>query len=128
MLQYGNDFFVSEFNHLDVDDFWFQHGGTTCHTAKETINKLKKTFGQRIISCRGPVPWLPKSCNLTPLDYFLWDAKSLVYADKSEAIDALEKNIQRIIADKRPIFLPNVVENWAPRVEFIGASHDGHFP
>ncbi|GFU62557.1 hypothetical protein TNCV_1313931 [Trichonephila clavipes] len=44
---------------------------------------LKDTFGDRLISRFGPVNWPPRSCDLTPLDYFLWGyVKSLVYADK----------------------------------------------
>ncbi|GFW33789.1 hypothetical protein TNCV_4052381 [Trichonephila clavipes] len=33
---------------------------------------LKDTFGDRLISRFGPVNWPPRSCDLTPLDYFLW--------------------------------------------------------
>ena len=62
-----NKFFVLELDDVDVD----AQDGATWHTANETINLLKKTFGERIISRRGPVAWPPKSCDLTPLDYFL---------------------------------------------------------
>ncbi|GFU97128.1 uncharacterized protein TNCV_4642211 [Trichonephila clavipes] len=52
-------------------------------TARATIDLLKATFGDRLISRFGPVNWPPRSCDLTPLDYFLWGyVKSLVYADK----------------------------------------------
>ncbi|GFV76309.1 putative DD41D transposase [Trichonephila clavipes] len=55
----------------------------TCHTARATIDLLKDTFGERLISRFGRVNWPPRSCDLTPLDYFLWGyVKSLVYADK----------------------------------------------
>lgn len=124
-----NDFFVPELKDVDVDDLWFQQDGATCHTANDTINLLKETFGERIISRRGPVAWPPRSCDLTPLDYFLWGyVKSLVYADKPETIDALEENIRRVIADIRPQLLQKVVENWASRLEFIRASRGGHLP
>ncbi|GFV41246.1 uncharacterized protein TNCV_1231611 [Trichonephila clavipes] len=46
--------------------------GATCHTSRATIDLLKGTFGDRLISRFGPVNWPPKSCDLTPLDYFLW--------------------------------------------------------
>ncbi|GFU68920.1 DUF4817 domain-containing protein [Trichonephila clavipes] len=68
-----------------------------------TIDLLKDTFGDRLISRFGPVNWPPRSCDLTPLDYFLWGyVKSLVYADKSQTLDHLEDNIRRVIADIRP--------------------------
>ena len=92
------DFFVPELGDVDVDDLWFQQDGATCHTANETINLLKKTFGERIISRRGPVAWPPRSCDLTPLDYFLWGyVKSVLYTDKPETIDTLEDTIRHFI-------------------------------
>ncbi|GFV41694.1 putative DD41D transposase [Trichonephila clavipes] len=76
--------------------------GATCHTARATIDLLKDTFGDRLISRFGPVNWSPRSCDLTPLDYFLWGyLKSLVYADKPQTLDHLEDNVHRVIADTR---------------------------
>ncbi|GFW00958.1 DUF4817 domain-containing protein [Trichonephila clavipes] len=74
--------FIPELNNHDVQELWFQQAGATCHTARATIDLLKDTFGDHLISRFGPVNWPPRSCDLTPLDYFLWDyVKSLVYAD-----------------------------------------------
>ncbi|GFV91199.1 putative DD41D transposase [Trichonephila clavipes] len=65
------NFFIPELNNHDVQELWFQQDGATCHTARVTIDLLKDTFGDRLISRFGPVNWLPRSCDLTPLDYFL---------------------------------------------------------
>ncbi|GFX97556.1 transposable element Tcb2 transposase [Trichonephila clavipes] len=93
-------------------ELWFQQDGATCHTARATIDLLKDTFGDHLISRFGPVNWLPRSCDLTPLDYFLWGyVKSLVYADKPQTLDHLEDNIRRVIADIRPQMLEKVIEN-----------------
>ncbi|GFU22511.1 DUF4817 domain-containing protein [Trichonephila clavipes] len=100
------NFFIPELNNHDVQELWFQQDGATCHTARATIDLLKDTFGDRLISRFGPVNWLPRSCDLTPLDYFLWGyVKSLVYADKPQTFDHLEDNIRRVIADIRPQML-----------------------
>ncbi|GFS94472.1 uncharacterized protein TNCV_2014881 [Trichonephila clavipes] len=97
------NFFIPELNNHDVQELWFQQDGATCHTARATIHLLKDTFGDRLISRFGPVNWPPRSCDLTPLDYFLWGyVKSLVYADKPQTLDHLEDNIRRVIADIRP--------------------------
>ncbi|GFW75528.1 putative DD41D transposase [Trichonephila clavipes] len=64
------NFFISELNNHDVQELWFQQDGGTCHTARATIDLLKDTFGDRLISRFGPVNWPPRSCDLTPLDYF----------------------------------------------------------
>ncbi|GFW39425.1 uncharacterized protein TNCV_1834081 [Trichonephila clavipes] len=66
------NFFIPELNNHDVQELWFQQDGATCHTARATIDLLKDTFGDRLISRFGPVNWPPRSCDLTPLDYLLW--------------------------------------------------------
>ncbi|GFU88222.1 uncharacterized protein TNCV_846151 [Trichonephila clavipes] len=97
------NFFIPELNNHDVQELWFQQDGATCHTARATIDLLKDTFGDRLISRFGPVNWPSRSCDLTPLDYFLWGyVKSLVYADKPQTLDHLEDNIRRVIAHIRP--------------------------
>ncbi|GFW82609.1 DUF4817 domain-containing protein [Trichonephila clavipes] len=65
------NFFIPELNNHDVQELWFQQDGTTCHTARATIDLLKDTYGDHLISRFGPVNWPPRSCDLTPLDYFL---------------------------------------------------------
>ncbi|GFW32736.1 putative LOC100569746 [Trichonephila clavipes] len=66
------NFFIPELNNHDVQEVWFQQDGATNHTARATIDLLKDTFGDRLISRFGPVNWSPRSCDLTPLYYFLW--------------------------------------------------------
>ncbi|GFV77642.1 DUF4817 domain-containing protein [Trichonephila clavipes] len=110
-------------------ELWFQQDGATCHTARATIDLLKDTFGDRLISRFGPVNWPPRSCDLTPIDYFLWGyVKSLVYADKPQTLDHLEDNIRRVIADIRPQMLEKVIENWTSRLDYIRASRGSSMP
>ncbi|GFT03378.1 putative DD41D transposase [Trichonephila clavipes] len=98
-------------------------------TARATIDLLKDTFGDRLISRFGPVNWPPRSCDLTPPDYFLWGyVKSLVYADKPQTLDHLEDNIRRVIADIRPQMLEKVIENWTSRLDYIRASRGSPMP
>ncbi|GFW02390.1 uncharacterized protein TNCV_1733051 [Trichonephila clavipes] len=123
------DFFIPELNNHDVQELWFQQEGATCHTARTTIDLLKDTFGDRLISRFVPVNWPPRSCDLTPLDYFLWGyVMSLVYADKPQTLDHLEDNIRRVIADIRPQMLEKVIENWTSRLDSIRASRGSHMP
>ncbi|GFU58544.1 putative LOC100569746 [Trichonephila clavipes] len=150
------NFFIPELNNHDVQELWFQQDGATCHTARATIDLLKDTFGDRLISRFGPwywdrtrdqashdpipiplgyrghfgsVNWPPRSYDLTRLDYFLWGyVKSLVYADKPQTLDHLEDNIRRVIADIRPQMLKKVIENWTSRLDYIRASRGSHMP
>ncbi|GFX96633.1 transposable element Tc3 transposase [Trichonephila clavipes] len=110
-------------------ELWFQQDGATCHTARATIDLLKDTFGDRLISRFRPVNWPPRSCDLTPLDYFLWGyVKLLVYADKPQTLDHLEDSIRRVIADIRPQMLEKVIENWTSRLDYIRASRGSPMP
>ncbi|GFT85722.1 transposase [Trichonephila clavipes] len=123
------NFFIPQLNNHDVQELWFQQDGATCHTARATIDLLKDTFGDRLISRFGPVNWPPRSFDLTPLDYFLWGyVKSLVYADKPQTLDHLEDNIRRVIVDIRPQMLEKVIENWTSRLDYIRASRGSHMP
>ncbi|GFU64759.1 transposable element Tc3 transposase, partial [Trichonephila clavipes] len=120
-------FFIRELNNHDVQELWFQQDAATCHTARATIDLLKDTFGDRLISRFGPVNWPPRSCDLTPLDYFLWGyVKSLIYVDKPQTLDHLKDNIRRVIADIRPQMLEKVIENWTSRLDYIRASRGSH--
>ncbi|GFV58333.1 DUF4817 domain-containing protein [Trichonephila clavipes] len=108
---------------------WFQQDGATCHTARATIDLLKDTFGDRLISRFGPVNWPPRSCDLTLLDYFLWGyLKSLVYADKPQTLDHLEDNICRVIADIRPQMLEKSHRKLTSRLDYIRASRGSPMP
>ncbi|GFV96439.1 hypothetical protein TNCV_2943721 [Trichonephila clavipes] len=53
------NFFIPELNNHNVQELWFQQNGTTCHTARATIDLFKDTFGDRLISRFGPVNWSP---------------------------------------------------------------------
>ena len=78
----------------------FQQDGATCHTAEATLDILRPLFEDRIISRRADVVWSPRSCDLTPLDYYLWGAdKDKCYADKPKTIEALKDNIREAIGE-----------------------------
>ena len=94
-----------------------------CHTAEATLVVLRLVFEDRIISRRGDVIWPPRSCDLTPLDYYLWGAvKDKCYADKPKTIDALKDNIREAIGEIQPHTIDKELENWFDRVGYCMAS------
>ncbi|GFT28466.1 hypothetical protein TNCV_428801 [Trichonephila clavipes] len=118
---------VPRYRRINCADAKTMAGSST--GGRATIDLLKDTFGDHLISCFGPVNWPPRSCDLTPLDYFLWGyVKSLVYADKPQTLDHLEDNIRRVIADIRPQMLEKVIENWTSRLDYIRASRGSPMP
>ena len=85
-----NEFLFTKIEEEDIDNIWFQQDGATCHTA----DVLRPAFLDCIISRRADLVWSIRSCDLTPLDYYLCSTvKDKCYADKPETIDALEDNI-----------------------------------
>ena len=69
-------------------------------------------FDGPLIGRNDDVNWPPRSCQLTPFDYFLWGAvKEKCYANKPEASKHFKVNIRNVIAKIRPHTLENVHEN-----------------
>ena len=110
------EFLFTKVEEEDIDNIWFQQDGATCHTAEATLDVLHSVFEDRIIRRRTDVVWPPRSCDLTPLDYYLWGAvKDKCYADKPETIDALKDNIREAIGEIQLHTIDNVLKNWTDR-------------
>ena len=76
------------------------------------MDLLREHFGEQIISRFRPVDWPLGSCDIAPLDFFLWGyVKSKVYADNPASIQTLEQNITRIIRQLPVEMLERVIEN-----------------
>ncbi|GFT80752.1 DUF4817 domain-containing protein [Trichonephila clavipes] len=66
---------------------------------------LQKAMKGHNVTVNGDRFWTcelapPRSCDLTPLDYFLWGyIKSLIYTDKPQTPDRTEDNIRRVMPD-----------------------------
>ena len=93
-----NEFLFTQIEEEDIGNIWFQQKGAKYHTAEATIDVLRPVFEDPIVNRRADVVWPPRSCDLTPLDYYLWSAvKDKCYADKLETIDASKNNIREAI-------------------------------
>ena len=96
--------------------------GATSHTARETIQLLHKKFPGRVLSRSGDQNWPPRSCDLTPLDFFLWGyLKSQIYVNKPTTIRALKEEIQRCIDEIQPHLCKIVVESFISTQECVCA-------
>ena len=105
-------FFPPKLDDIDVADMWFQQDDATCHTADETIQLLHETFPGRVLSRFGDRNWPPRSCDLTPLDFFLWGySKWKVYVDNPTTTRALREEIKRCIDEIRPQLCRKAMKN-----------------
>ena len=83
-----------------------------CQTVESTPDVLRPVFEDRIISRRADVVWPPRSCDLSPLDYYLQGAvKDKCYADKPATIAALKDNIFEVIGEIQLHTIDNVLKN-----------------
>ena len=113
-----NEFLFTEIEEEDIINIWFQQDGATCNTAEATLDVLRPLFEDRIIGSRADVVWLPLSCDLIPLDYYLWGTvKDKCYVDKPETIDTLKDNIREAI----------ILKNWTDGVGYCMASRGRYF-
>lgn len=121
------NYFWHELDGMDQEETWFQQNGATAHTSGETMALLPDRLEERLISRNGLVNWPPRSCDLTPLDFFLWDFfENIVYANKPATIQDLKINIRTEITAISTEILRNIVENYDIRVLACTRSRGGH--
>ena len=122
-----NDFLWSELDGIDLDNVYFQQDGATCHTSNETIALLREKFPDRVISRRGDHNWPPRSCDLTPCDFFLWGhVKDKVYANSPASIQDLKDRIREAIEDIGQPLCDLVMENFMKRIWSCKRGRGGH--
>ena len=107
-----NEFLFTKIEEEDIGNIQFQQGGATCHTTEAKLDVSRTAFEDRIISRRANVVWAPWSCDLSPLDYYLWSAvKDNCYADQPQPIYALKDNIREAIGEIQLHTIDNVLKN-----------------
>src|SRR5688500_6796994 len=75
-------------------------------------------FLGRVISRKGDIRWSSRSCDLSPLDYFLWGfLKSKVYAKNPQTLNDLQQAIAACINEITCDTLAKVVKNWEFRMK-----------
>ena len=89
--------------------FWFQQDGAPPHTSRIAIDFPKKLFPGRLMSKSGDLDWPPRSPDLTPPDFFLWN---------------IEDNIREEIAAILAEMLAKTMENaaWVRHVKKLSSS------
>jgi hypothetical protein len=94
---------------------YLQQDGATSHTSHASMAEIQSFFGDRVIS-KGL--WPPRSPDLTPPDYFLWEyLKGRIYQNKPRIIDALKANITEEIQAVTADVLARTCQNIALRVQ-----------
>src|SRR5258705_8736514 len=79
-----------------MHDGWYSH------------RDLDARFHNRWIGRGRPIPWPPRSPDMTPLDFFMWGfVKDRVYSTKVGDIVVLKRRITEVIGTITPEMLRN---------------------
>ncbi|CAI6366855.1 unnamed protein product [Macrosiphum euphorbiae] len=90
---------------------------------------LHTKFEGRLISRCGDQNWPPRSCDLTPMDFFLWGyVKAHVYENKPRTIEELKEEIRRVIGELDPEMCQQVISNFVIRTKACQRSRGVHMP
>lgn len=108
-------------------DVIFQQDGAPPHWGINVRNFLDTTFPGRWIGRDGPTCWLPRSLDITSLDFFLWGyVKDKVYATSIEDLDTLKQRISEVIASVTPDMLANTWREIEYRLDVLRATNGAH--
>lgn len=131
-LRYRQELLTPFINSLMDDELaegYFQQDGARIHTTRDALNFLMEFFEDRIISLNMPIIWPPRSCDLTPCDYFLWPyIKNSIFSTPVVDMQDLE---QRIInkfeeINNSPDMLQNVFRSFRNRITLCLNEDGGH--
>ena len=105
---------------------YYQHDGCPSHTARIVSDFLSHEFEQNWIGYRAPIPWPARSCDLTPLDFFLWGRlKDLIFKRRHIQNRAqLEDATRQAFAAINPVELVNSCTSVQKRcLQRVAAGH-----
>jgi hypothetical protein len=107
----------------------FQHDGAPPHYGVNVRRWLNVNFPERWIGRAGPIPWPPRSPDITPLDFYLWgDVKRVVYSTQPESREELIERITNAfdsIRQNNTLF--DVERSVIHRVNLCLKNEGGHF-
>lgn len=110
------------------EDMIFQQDGAPPHYAVIVRQYLDQKLPNRWIGRAGPIPWPPRSPDLTPCDYFLWGyLKDFVYRELPTSIEELKNKIRQAIQTIDEDTLKKVYKNMENRLCFVLREGGGHF-
>ena len=88
---------------------------------------LNERFPDASIGRGGPIPWPPRSPDLTPLDFFLWRyIKNIVYAEKIRNIQHLQEKITSAIETVTRDMIQKTWQKIEFRLDISRATNGAH--
>lgn len=109
-------------------EIFYQQDGAPPHWGWIVRDFLNEQFGERWIGRDGPIPWPPRSPDITPLDFFLWGyVKDIVYEHGVRDINDLKGRIANAIEGINEEMLRRTWNEIDYRLNLLRAVNGGHF-
>ncbi|KAK8406891.1 hypothetical protein O3P69_007446 [Scylla paramamosain] len=89
-------------------------------------------LGQQLTNGRwigrdGPIPWPPRSPDITPLGFFLWGyVKDIVYRTKTRDINDIKHRVTDVIATTNEATLQRTWQEIEYRLDVLRATNVAH--
>lgn len=116
---------LSRLDHFNIERVYFQQDGAPAHNAIIVSEFLVQTFGPRYIGTRGPVPWPPRSPDLSILDFFLWAfLKDKIYQEHNNTVNELRHSIAEAFRQISAPHMINALNHLRRRCELC-IQHNG---
>jgi hypothetical protein len=119
--------------HLSLETrvgIFFQQDGASPHFGLQVAAYLNQRYESRWIGRRGPVPCPPRSPDLTPIDFFLWDpVEGVTYRTNVHTTDKLGYRIMDAAAYIRdhPEMIERAVNCCLERPRLCIENRSGYF-
>jgi hypothetical protein len=108
-------------------DAWFQQDGAPPHFGNIVRQFLNERFLNKWIGRGGFLSWPPRSPDLTPLDFFLWDyVNNIVYQEKIADLRTLRHRITEAVATVTEVTLVNTWREIEYRFDVCRATNGAH--
>ena len=105
----------------------FQQDGAPPHWGSIVRDFLNETFPNQWIGRNGPTPWPPRSPDITPLDFLLWDyVKDRVYRTPVRDVETLQSRIIEVLAAVNEEMLENTWREIEHRLDILRATNGAH--
>ena len=111
-----------------LDGYCYQQDGATPHCTNNSLELLKKYFGEKIISRRSEFEWPSHSPDLNPLDFFLWGVlDDKVKRRNPKTAQELRKIVCEEVKKIDVNSLPKTIEEFVKRLSLCIRADGGHF-
>ena len=112
----------------DLRRLWFMQDGATCHFTERVLTWLHSSFGARIISRRGAIPWPPQSPDLNLLGFWLWGhLGKMIFDANPQTVANLMQTVENACGTITPAQGVKAATNFEKRLHLCIQENGGHF-